>query len=50
MDDEEIEAYLRKHTFNGAMRELRDTWSALWRAIAQEAKRLFLNIVDRLER
>lgn len=50
MDEEEIEAYLRKHTFNGATRELRDAWRKLWHTIAQKAKRRLLKIADWVKR
>jgi len=46
--DEELEAYLRKHTLNGAMRQLHDAWVALCRAVVRDVARLWLRILDTL--
>jgi hypothetical protein len=46
MDDEELEAYLRKHTFNGAMREAHDAWVRLRHVIVRELAALWLKILD----
>jgi mRNA-degrading endonuclease YafQ of YafQ-DinJ toxin-antitoxin module len=48
MNDEELEAYLRKHTLNGQMRELRDACIALGLALVRSTARLLLNILDAL--
>jgi hypothetical protein len=46
MDEEELEAYLRKHTLNGQMRELHDACVALGNALVQSAARLLSKILD----
>jgi hypothetical protein len=48
MNEEELEAYLRKHTFNGARREVRDAWMALWHVVVRDIARLLLKILDML--
>jgi len=48
MNDEELEAYLRKHTLNGQMREAHDAWMTLYHAVVRDIARLWLKILDML--
>jgi hypothetical protein len=48
MNNDELEAYLRKHTLFGQMRELHDAWVALRNAIVGEIAHLWLKILDTL--
>jgi len=45
---DEIEAYLRKHTLNGAMREFHDACTALGKAIMRDMTSSWLKILDTL--
>lgn len=46
MNNDELEAYLRKHTLNGQMREIHDAWGVLWRITVQDAKHLWMRILN----
>jgi len=47
-EGDELEAYLHKHTLNGAMREAHDAWVALGRVVVREIASLWLRILDTL--
>ncbi len=46
MTDEEVEAYLRKHTVNGQMREVQDTSAILVHLIMRDMCGLLLKLLD----
>ena len=46
MQQEELEAYLRKHTLNGQLQELHDAWMALCRAVVHDFARMGLKLLD----
>lgn len=48
MKNEEMEAYLRKHTLNGAMRELHDALRAFGIALLRDIAHRGLAILDTL--
>jgi hypothetical protein len=50
MNDEELEAYLRKHTFNGAMRELHDAWAPLKQLLLDKLSYLVMGMRIAVER
>jgi hypothetical protein len=46
MTDEEVEAYLRKHTLLGQMKEVHDAGAILVRFVTRDISRLLLKILN----